>query len=289
MKSYSHKKSKPYLYVAPALLFVLLIVGYGLFMAGAESLSPSSPLANYNALFEDREFIDSLLISLQVAFISTALSIVVGVLLTRMMFKLFSKDFWKFMAWFPMLIPHFVAAYLVFVLFAPSGWFSSVLFEVGIISDMGGFPILVNDPYYIGVILTYMWKEIPFVILMLLPGYQELDFRYEDVVRTLGGSGWKVWRTVEFPWMWPVLLEIGLILFSFIMGAFEVPALLGVTYPKMLPILAFQWFYEGSWINRPIAQALMICLSIVTVAGSVLLLSLTHKWRKRWSREEARS
>ncbi len=288
MKSFNSKNtSRPYLYLMPALLFVLLMVGYGLFRAGMESVDPVEPLANYESLFKNKEFLDSLFISLRVAFISTVLSIIAGVLLTRTMFKLFSHDLWKFMAWFPMLIPHFVAAYLVFLLLAPSGWFSALLYEAGLISGMGEFPIFVNDPYYIGVIMTYMWKEIPFVILMLLPGYQELDFRYEDVVRTLGGSTWKVWRTVELPWMWPVLLEIGLIVFSFIMGAYEVPALLGVTYPKMLPILAFQWFYEGSWVNRPLAQALMICLSVATVAGSVLLLSVTHKWRKRWSREGA--
>ncbi|WP_102347834.1 ABC transporter permease [Bacillus sp. Marseille-P3661] len=267
----------------PSILFVIVFVGYGLFMAGVESMqSAPSAFYHYKTLVHNKNFIESLKISLVVSLTATILSLLLGVLLTRLLFRLFLRDHWKFLVWIPMLIPHFIAAYLVFVLLAPSGWISSLLYELGLINIINEFPILINDPYYIGVIATYVWKELPFVVLMLLPSYQELDTRYEDVVKTLGGNSWQVWTTVEFPWLWPIILEIGLILVAFIMGAFEVPALLGVTFPKMLPVLAYEWFYEGNWSNRPIAQALMVSLSIATVAVSYLILSYSQRNRKKW-------
>jgi putative spermidine/putrescine transport system permease protein len=286
MKSFknSFKKLTPYRYLLPSLLFILIFVGYGIIISAVESISSSpSPFYAYQSLGTNKAFLASLSISIKVAFFSTVISLIIGLVLTRVMFRLFSVDSWKFIAWLPMLVPHFVAAYLVFILVSPSGWLSSILFRFEIIAEMRHFPILVNDPHYVGVILTYVWKEVPFVILMLLPIYQELDLRYEDVVRTLGGNQWNVWRTVEFPWIWPVMFEIGLILFFFTLGAFEIPALLGVTYPKMLPILAYEWFYEGTWTNRPLAQALMVSLTLVIVASTVLLLSLTQKWRQQWN------
>ncbi|RSK29067.1 ABC transporter permease subunit [Bacillus sp. HMF5848] len=279
MKSFKNKRLQPYVYVLPSFLFLAILVGYGLWMAGVESVSSEG---TYQNLLSNKDFIDSVGISIWVAFVSTILSICIGILITRTMFRLFKRDTWKILAWFPMLIPHFVAAYIAFIILAPSGWLSSLLYQLGFIDSIKDFPILINDAHYIGVIFSYVWKEVPFVVLMLLPAYQELDLRFEDVVRTLGGGTWKVWQTVELPWMWPVLLEIALILMAFIMGAYEVPALLGVTYPKMLPILAYQWFYEGNWVHRPDAQALMVLLSIVTIASTALILSISRKWQRKW-------
>ncbi|WP_416147952.1 ABC transporter permease [Salipaludibacillus sp. HK11] len=277
---------KPYLFLLPALLVTALFVGHGLFMAAKESFVTDGNeiiFHYYVELWKHDTFLYSLRVSVWVAFISTAISLVIGLLITRVMFRLFSRDGWKFIAWFPMLIPHFVAAYICFLLFAPSGWLSSVFFQIGWLESMSQFPVFVNDPLYIGVIFTYIWKEIPFVVLMLLPVYQEMDLRFEDVSRTLGGNKWSVFKTVEFPWVWPISLEVFLILFVFILGAFEVPALLGVTYPKMIPVLAYEWFYQGQWANRPLAQAMMICMSVVALIAAVLILTFTQRWRAKWA------
>ncbi|WP_233254429.1 ABC transporter permease [Salipaludibacillus keqinensis] len=284
-------KFRPYLFLLPGLIIVACLVGYGLFSAIVESLSTPENEGDfyyYIELWQNNTFLQALGISIWVAAVSTVISILVGLYLTRTMVRLFRKDHWKFLAWLPMLIPHFVAAYLVFLLFSPSGWVSSMFYQLGWIGSIGEFPVMVNDPFYLGVIFTYIWKEIPFVILMLLPVYQEMDLRYEDVSRTLGGSKWTVFKTVEFPWVWPVSIEVFLILFVFILGAFEVPALLGVTYPKMLPVLAYDWFYQAAWVNRPLAQAMMVCLSIVSLFAAILILTFSRRWRKKWTvrREE---
>ena len=283
MKSFKSKQLTRYIYLMPIIVFIMLSVGLGLLMAIMESLAWSSgfPFSFYEQLFTKNTFVDSLFLSVRTALLSTILSLIIGVLFTRTFIRYFKTDQWKYIVWVPMLIPHFVAAYIIFLLFSQTGWISAVIFQFDVIRDWEEFPIVVNSAAYIGVVMTYVWKEVPFVILMIFPIYQRLDFRYEDVVHTLGGKGWSVWTTVEFPWLWPILLETGLVIFSFILSAFEVPALLGVTYPKMLPVLAYEWFYEGDWSNRPLAQALMVSITILTITSSYLIFRLSHRWRNR--------
>jgi putative spermidine/putrescine transport system permease protein len=90
--------------------------------------------------------------------------------------------------------------------------------------------------------------------------------------------------TVEWRWLLPVVLETGIIIFAFILAAFEVPYLLGATYPKMLPVLAYQWFFEGDWSNRPLAMASMVILTVFIVTIALFVLSMTQKMRYRMMR-----
>ncbi|WP_020006833.1 ABC transporter permease [Salinicoccus albus] len=280
----SLKTKRPYFYILPALLFISLFIGYGIFRAGVESLgSNGSMFVHYTALLSSEEVYKTVRISLYVTVTSTLLSILIGLGITRLLYRFFTSVKWKYIVWVPIIIPHFVAAYLVFILFSQSGLLSTVLHGV----NGFGLPFpLVNDQGYIGVILTYIWKEVPFVVLMLLPIYQQIDQRFEDVVRTLGGNTWQVWKTVELPWVGPVLLETGLIIFAFVIAAYEVPALLGVTYPKMFSVLVYEWFYEGSWENRPLAQALMIVLTVVMVISSLIIITISKRWKKQWAKEK---
>jgi putative spermidine/putrescine transport system permease protein len=137
--------------------------------------------------------------------LSTLLSLLIGLIITRILYRYFLQNKWKVLVWIPMLLPHFVAGYIVVLFFAQSGWISSLFYQLGLISDRAQFPILVIDAYGIGIILTYIWKEVPFVILMLLPVYYQLDQNYEQVVRTLGGRRWQVFRDAEWPWLFPVV------------------------------------------------------------------------------------
>ncbi|MEQ6389966.1 ABC transporter permease subunit [Bacillaceae bacterium S4-13-58] len=278
--------NKPYLFILPSILFICIFIGYSLFHAWSESLNNSGPLfAHYISLFNNEEVLDSLKISLYVTITSTLFSLIIGLGITRFLFRFFKSVNWKYVVWIPMIIPHFVAAYLVFVLFSQTGVLSILLYKF---NGVGLSIPLVNDNAYMGVILTYIWKEVPFVVLMLLPVYQQIDKRYEDVVRTLGGHGWQVWKTVELPWVGPVLVEVGFIIFAFIIAAYEVPALLGVTYPKMLSILAYEWFYEGNWENRPLAQALMITITIVMTFSSLLVIQISRRWQSQWMKEKVK-
>ncbi|WP_270179151.1 ABC transporter permease [Alkalihalobacillus sp. CinArs1] len=277
-------KHKAWFYLTPAVIIVLFLVGYGMWSAVIQSMQTIGgkwTFEFYEELFRSDSFLRSLKFTFWITLISTILSLVIGLVLTRILYRLFQHSFVKGLVWIPILIPHFVAGYLVFLFLSQSGLLSSLLFQIGLINDRSMFPILVQDTRGVGIILTYVWKEVPFVILMLLPVYYEIDHRYSEVVRTLGGSKWDEFKTVEWPWLLPILLEVAIILIAFVSTAFEVPYLLGVTRPEMLPVHAFDWFYSGDWSNRPLAFAAMIIPGGVSLLLAGISFKLIQKHRLR--------
>lgn len=280
------KPSKPYLLLLPCLLFFIIFTLYGTVMVFVQSLdSPANPgswcFLNYDRLFRSTEFISATGLTLTVGVASTVMSLIFGTVLVHHTWKYFNSTKWTAPVWLPMLIPHFAAGYIMVLILGQSGWLSGLVYQLNLISDQTQFPVLVNDRYGIGIIATYIWKEVPFVVLMLIPVYQMIDWRYADVVRTLGGGKWELFKTVEWPLLYPVLAETGVILFAFIISAFEVPYLLGVTYPKMLPVMAFRLFYEGDWSSRPLAMAVMtISTTVILVIALITVLILqTRRYR----------
>ncbi|WP_347861001.1 ABC transporter permease [Salimicrobium sp. PL1-032A] len=250
----SSARLKPWLLLSPALIFLLLPL-YGLTSAFWNSVTPQGTfsLKLYEDLFTNGEFLSSLAYSLWVALAATVLSLVFGWGITRVFTSILAGTGGKLAAWLPMIFPHFVWAYLVLLLFREGGVVSGVI---------PGDPSLAQDPRGIGIILTYIGKETPFVILMLLPVYLTRERLYDDLVETLGGSFFSRVRDAEWPWVAPVLIETGLILFAFTFSAYEVPALVGATFPEMVSVLTYDWFYSGDWSERPLAFAAMVFSSV---------------------------
>ncbi|MDQ0481874.1 ABC transporter permease [Guptibacillus hwajinpoensis] len=277
-------KWKAGLYLLPAVMVIFLLVGYGMWSAVAQSfqtIDGSWTTNSYLTLFRNQLFLDSIILTIRVTTIATILALAIGLVMTRLLYQFFKDSSSKLLVWIPILIPHFVAGYLVFLFLSQSGLLSSFLSHLGVIENRADFPVLVQDQFGLGIILTYVWKEVPFVILMLLPVYYEIDHRYSEVVRTLGGSRWDSFKTVEWPWLLPVLVETGVILFAFIASAFEVPYLLGVTRPEMLPVRAYEWFFSGDWSKRPLAFSAMIVPGVVALLLSVSLIGAIQKHRLR--------
>ena len=56
----------------------------------------------------------------------------------------------------------------VIIASSESGSFARLAFQWGIITRPSEFPELVFDPYAIGIILQYVWKETPFIGVIIL-------------------------------------------------------------------------------------------------------------------------
>ncbi|UOR10354.1 ABC transporter permease [Halobacillus amylolyticus] len=265
-------KGKLWLLLAPALAFLTLPL-YGMFAAVRSSMNGNQGLTftYYVQLFQSDRFLSSIGFSVRTSLFATIIALIIGLMVTRLFHTYLEKTAPRLSVWLPMLFPHFVWGYLVILLLAETGLITQIFVAVGWIEETGQFPILTRDPYGLGIIITYVWKEIPFVILMLLPIYSSIPSSYYDVVKTLGGRSWEQFRAIEWPHIQPVLIETFLILFSFTLTAYEVPALLGTTFPEMISVLSYQWFYGGSLEERPLAFGAMVFVSIViltlTLAG----------------------
>ncbi len=166
--------------------------------------------------------------------------------------------------------PHLVWAIGLLLLLSQSGLLARVAASVGLIDGPADFPVLVRDHLGIGIILNYVSKEIPFLLLLMLSVLRSQPEEYGMVAENLGASRWQTLRYVTLPLVLPALTAGSLLIFAFVFGAFEVPALLGVSFPRMLSVLSLEFFRNADLNSRAEGMAISIIMALVVlvVAGT---------------------
>lgn len=286
------RKSKPYLLLLPATGAIVLLFLGGLFDGLLKSLGYFPAIGErqlnldaYTNLLASDSFWDSLELTVRVAAISSLLTGLLGGLLAIALFLLNqyseagNSRLWHRLFQLPLTIPHLVAGYVIVLLFTQSGVISKLLASVGMIDEMTDFPVLVNDPFGWGIILAYTWKEVPFVLLMVYPVLARIQKSWREVSRVYGAGNWNFIREIALPIMMPSWIIAVFIVFVFTFSAFEIPFLLGVTYPGMLPVYSFQLYTDGSLSDRPEALAVNIILALMTICLGLA----TYYFSKRWN------
>jgi putative spermidine/putrescine transport system permease protein len=119
-------------------------------------------------------------------------------------------------------------------------------------------------------------KEVPFIALMTLALLARLGDEYEQAARVLGASAWQRFRYVTLPLIAPAVVSSSLMVFAFILGAFEVPYILGRPYPAMLSVVAQQRYLDVNLAARPGAIALAMLSTLLTAALAWAYLRLTR-------------
>lgn len=245
----------PWISLAPALIIVVVLLGASLAYGIAQSLGwmpvigkDSISLDAYQNLLSGqglagREFWGSLVFSLWVSLASTLISASVALLVAVWLSErrnVNGKMDTLALNW-NLAFPHLVWAVALILLLSQSGLLARWAATLGLIQTPADFPVLVRDRYGIGIILHYVSKEIPFLVLILLAVLGAQPAGYNLVAENLGASRWQRLRYVTLPLVKPALLSGTLLVFAFVFSSYEVPALLGVSYPRMLPVLALRF------------------------------------------------
>lgn len=264
------------------LLAPALVVLGGLFLTGlsltvlrslhyAPGLGQTRPdISAYAAILTSPGFLTSLALSLWIATASTMIAATLALataLLLRQTFP--GRALISFLIQLNLTIPHIVGAIGLLYLISQSGAFARLAHAAGLITGPQDFPALTQDPYAFGIILLYVWKELPFITLILLATLQTLGEDHEATARTLGATRWQAFRHVLLPMLLPGLAAASALVFAFAFGAYEVPLVLGAYAPKALPVLAWQSYTDTDLASRPEALAMAV---VIAVIGLVLLL-----------------
>jgi putative spermidine/putrescine transport system permease protein len=267
-------RTRLFLLLAPALLTLggLLLTGLGLTLLRslryAPALGLSDPdLSAYAAILSDPAFLRSLALSLWIATASTLIAATLALgaaLLLRHTFP--GRAIASFLVQLNLTIPHIVGAIGLSYLVSQSGAFARLGFSAGLITGPQDFPALTQDPSAIGIILLYVWKELPFITLILLASLQSFGEDHEAVARSLGATRWQAFAHVLFPMILPGLAAASALVFAFAFGAYEVPLLLGAHAPKALPVLAWQAWTDTDLNSRPEAMAMAVVIGLIGLA-----------------------
>jgi putative spermidine/putrescine transport system permease protein len=266
------------LLLAPALTVIVALFLGGLSVAVLRSVNympviglTEPNLAAYRAVLSDPQFLRSFLLSFHIAFTSTVISAVLATWAALLLRRTFvGRAFVGFLFQLNLTVPHIVGAIGILYLFSQSGSFARLGHAAGLLDRPADFPALVFDPYAIGIILQYVWKEVPFIGMIVLAQMQALGADYESVARSLGASRWQAFRHVLLPLIFPGLLGASVIVFAFTFGAYEIPALLGASHPQALPVLAYRSFTDVDLAARPAAMAMAVV--ITALSGTMVWL-----------------
>nr|MBA2512503.1 ABC transporter permease subunit [Rubrobacteraceae bacterium] len=181
----------------------------------------------------------------------------------------------------PITIPHLVAAVGIALVVGQTGLGARIAALLGLVGEPGDFPALLYDEYSVGIILTYVWKEVPFIALVVLASLRGVASELEDVARTLGAGAWQRFWYVVFPVISPSVVAASLLVFAFTFGAFEVPYLLGKSYPTILPVMAYNEYRDIDLSARPTAMAINVLIALITGAVAALYLRLARNLGRR--------
>jgi len=270
----------------PALSVIVVLFFGGLAIGVMRSLNympviglTEPNLDAYAAVFTSGEFLRSLALTFHIAFTSTVVSLVLAIgaaLLLRRSFA--GRAAVNFLFQLNLTVPHIIGAIGILYLFSQSGSFARLAFHAGLIDKPADFPALVFDPYAIGIILQYVWKEVPFIGVVVLAQMQALGEDYESVARSLGASRWQAFRHVLLPLIFPGALSASVIVFAFAFGAYEIPAILGQSHPAALPVLAYRKYTDVDLAARPEAMAMAV---VIALLGAAMILVHVRFARRR--------
>ncbi|KEI78114.1 spermidine/putrescine ABC transporter permease [Clostridium botulinum A2 117] len=266
------EKMKPYILLLPVTIIIVSILGVGIINCLSQSLGyfptvglNEITLKYYKEVLTSREFVEALKFSLFTCTLSSLIAEFIGVVLAYIIFthKKRSKIL-DIIYKIPIIIPHTVAVLLIINMLSQNGILARILFNLGLISSRNIFPNLIMDKWGIGIIITYVWKEIPFIILVIYAVLTNIDEKMWHLSKTLGASKTQTFFYVIFPMLVTSILSSFIIIFAFSFGAFEVPYLLGPTTPKSLSVKAYIEYSNPDLTNRPYAMVINTILIVIS-------------------------
>jgi putative spermidine/putrescine transport system permease protein len=268
---------------------VVLLFGGGLALGLVQSLGylPAAgmselTLAHFANVLADPDFFTNLGLTFYIALSSTAIACGIGVAAALAFDTLAGRSrIIQFVFQIPLTVPHLVIAVAVVFMLAPNGLLSRLLLNAGLIDSAAAFPLLVNDRWGFGIMAAYIWKEVPFITLMILAVLRGAGSELLEVGRTLRAGRWQCFRHVTLPVICPSLGAAGLIVFAYTFGAFEIPYLLGQTYPLMLPVWAYKCYSDVDLLSRPEGIAAGLVIAAVVTGAVALAQFLTQAARRR--------
>jgi putative spermidine/putrescine transport system permease protein len=261
------------LMLAPALGIVTLLFGGGLLVGLGQSLGyfPAIGLTeftfdHYVSVLTDSNFLSSLWLTFRIALVTTVLASVLAVGFSLVLRHQFAGSrFATFLFQVPLPVPHLVAASGIILLVTQSGLIARLGVALGLMDVPAEFPALVFDKAGIAIILTFLWKEVPFVGLVVLAILQSVGPQYEEQARTLGANARQRFFNVLLPLIMPGIMSASIIIFAFTFASYEIPLLLGVRFPTTLPVQAFRLYQDPDLAQRPEAMAISIVLAVVAI------------------------
>jgi putative spermidine/putrescine transport system permease protein len=160
----------------------------------------------------------------------------------------------------PLFIPFVVAGQVMRTFLAKNGMLNHVLIGTGLIEPLSAQSML----DWRGIVVAFVWKQAPFVTLLLAGAMASLESQHIEAARNLGARRLRVLVDIVLPQVRGTLL-VGLVLsFVTMLSVLSVPLMINPNSPTMVTVdVAYR---INTFADYPVANALCL-LSLVLAAG----------------------
>lgn len=233
-------------------------------------------LQNYVDVITSYYFLDSLLYTLKIALLSTAISMVIAVVCALALRETFmGKKLVVFLFQFNLTIPRMAAAMIVVMLLSQTGFISQLCYAFGLTDSATQFPFLVFDVDGKGVIIGFVWKFFPYIGLSTLGVLQGASIEFEQQAATLGVGKFKRFFHVTLPLIIPATSIASIIVFAAAFGDYELPMILGSSRSHVLSVFTYMKYCDPAMRNLPEAFTLMVIMSVILAVVILAYRKLT--------------
>ena len=132
-----------------------------------------------------------------------------------------------------------------------------------------------------GLTLTYLYFQIPLMVLILTPALDGLKREWREASEILGASKLQYWRHVAFPILWPSVLGCTLLLFANAFGAIATAYALTGSSLNIITILLYAQIRGDVLHNPNLGYALalgMIFITGLTNGAYIWLRGRSERW-----------
>ncbi|MEQ8923914.1 MAG: ABC transporter permease subunit [Roseovarius confluentis] len=232
---------------------------------GVKAFISGLDFENYVFLTTDDLYWKSYLSSLQIAFVSTFMTLLVGFPIAYAMAR--APEEWRPTLMMLVILP-FWTSFLIRVyawigILSNEGFLNQFLMWIGLIDQ----PLTIlntNTAVYIGIVYTYL----PFMILPIYAALEKLDGSLLEAAEDLGCSRSSAFWLITLPLSRPGVIAGCFLVFIPALGEFVIPSLLGGSETLMIgKVLWEEFFSNRDW---PVASAVAIILLLILIIPIIL-------------------
>ncbi len=243
---------------------------------GVVAMFRAFDLENYVWLTEDDLYWRAYLSSLQIAALSTLLTLLAGYPIAYAMSR--APERWRPILLMLVILP-FWTSFLIRVyawmgILGQNGFLNQLLMGLGLIDSplvILGTPVAV----YIGIVYAYL----PFMVLPIFSSLDRLDRSLIEAALDLGCSRLQAFWLVTWPLSRPGIIAGCLLVFIPAVGEFVIPSLLGGSRTLMIgKVLWDEFFANRDW---PLASAVAVVLLLILVLPILLFQRHAERQQRR--------
>lgn len=288
-RTLNHRSSR-YIYLLALLPFVFIVVMYELLpliMLVIDGFGVDKKpdirfsLENYQKIFTSLSYKASILNSLRITLISTAVGIAIAFLGARAAYNSRGRFRKAFMTILNM-TSNFAGVPLAFA-------YMIILGNAGVVKQIAaaqGIGFIENFDLYTsgGLTLMYIYFQIPLSTLLLIPAFNGIRTEWNEANMLLGGNNMHFWGKIGIPVLLPSIFSTISVLFANALCAYATAYALLMNNFSMLPINISAQFVGDIKTKPKLGAALSVVMMLIMCIVILLnnfITRKTTKWEKR--------